>query len=94
MRQLQPTKDRLRLRDAIGHTHRLREVVETMGRLTAWAQLRSSGPGGAAGSDALRVFAMSRGWRRALLVYARSYAQQIESDYRHFVVAHEDDIIR
>ena len=94
MRALQPTEDRIRLRDAIGHPRRLQRVAATMAGLTASAQLRSSGLAGAASAESLRAFASTRGWRRALLASARTYAQQLERDYQHFVVAHEDDIIR
>ena len=92
MRELQPAEDRLRLRDAIGHPRRLRHVIETMGCLTAWAQLRSSGIAGAASGDTLRAFATTHGWRRALLAYARTYAQQLERDYQQFVASPEDDL--
>ena len=93
MRELQPTEDRLRLRDAVGHPRRLRRVMEAMGHLTAWAELRSAGRQGSADADALGAFARTGGWRRALVSYARGYAQQVVRDYERFVVAHEDDVI-
>ena len=93
MRELQPTDDRLRLKDAIGHPQRLRRVMETMGRLTAWAELRSSGRHDVAHADALSAFARTGGWRQTLLKYGRVYAHQVNADYQRFVVAHEDDVI-
>lgn len=93
MRDLQPTEDRLRLKDAIGHAQRLRRVMETMGRLTAWAQLRASGRHETATADVLTAFARTGGWRQSLIKYGRAYAHQVESDYRRFVVAHEDEMI-
>ena len=93
MREFQPTEDRLRLRDAIGHPRRLRRVMETMGHLTAWAQLRSSGRQGSAAADALSAFARTGGWRRKLVSEGRACAHQVQQDYQRFVVAHEDDVI-
>jgi uncharacterized protein (DUF2252 family) len=93
MRELQPTEDRLRLKDAVGHPRRLRRVMEAMGHLTAWAELRSSGRQGSASIDALSTFACTGGWRQALVSHGRAYARQVERDYQRFVVAHEDDVI-
>ena len=93
MRELQPTEDRLRLKEAIGHPQRLRKVMETMGRLTAWAELRTSGRHESATADVLSAFARTGGWRQALIKYGRAYAHRVEGDYRRFVVAHEDDVI-
>ena len=88
MRELQPSKDRLTLKDARGDAERLHSVVETMGRLTAWAQLRSSGRQGSASIDDLIAFAGDRQWRsmqRSTIAYGRAYEAQVRSDYRQFV---------
>ena len=88
VRELQPSKDRLTLKDARGDVGRLHSVVATMGRLTAWAQLRSSGRQGSATIDDLIAFARDRQWRsvqRSLIAYGRSYEGQVRHDYREFV---------
>jgi uncharacterized protein (DUF2252 family) len=90
LRELQPSKDRLTLKDARGHPRRLSSVIETMGRVTAWAQLRSSGRQGSATVDGLIAFADTSGWQRRLTDYGRSYAAQVERDYKVFVGAQEE----
>ena len=90
LRELQPSKDRLTLKDARGHPGRLRSVIKTMGRVTAWAQLRSGGRQGSATGDDLIAFAGASGWQRQLIDYGRSYAAQVERDYNQFVVAQKE----
>jgi uncharacterized protein (DUF2252 family) len=87
LRELQPTKDRLTLNDARGHLGLLRSVVETMGHVTAWAQLRSAGRQGSATIDDLIAFAGTTGWERRLIDYGQSYRAQVESDYARFCAA-------
>jgi uncharacterized protein (DUF2252 family) len=90
LRELQPSKDRLTLKDARGHPRRLRSAIETMGRVTAWAQLRSSGRQGSATADDLIAFADTSGWQRRLIDYGRAYAAQVERDYTVFVGAQKE----
>jgi uncharacterized protein (DUF2252 family) len=85
LRELQPSKDRLTLKDARGRPGRLRSVVSTMAHVTAWAQLRSSGRQGSAVADDLIAFAEASGWQRALIDYGRLYAAQVERDFKLFV---------
>ncbi len=61
-----------------------RELIEIMGRVTAYAHLRGSGRQGAANADDLLGFAGESGWRKRVLDYAQAYSQQVESDYRAF----------
>ena len=72
LRELQPSNDRLSLKDARGNQHHLRSAAKSMGRVTAWAQLRSSGRQGSAPADDLIAFAGASGWKRRLIDYARS----------------------
>jgi hypothetical protein len=58
-----------------------------MGRLTAWAQLRSSGRDGSATADDLIEFAEASGWKRRILEYGRQYATEVRRDYKEFVAA-------
>ena len=85
LRELQPSKDRLTLKDARGRPGRLRSVISTMAHVTAWAQLRSSGRQGSAVADDLIAFAEAGGWQRPLIDYGRLYAAQVERDFRVFV---------
>jgi uncharacterized protein (DUF2252 family) len=90
LRELQPTEDRLSLDKWNGRLSRLRRVVATMGHLTAWTQLRSRAHGGSAKGDELIAFGRDRQMRRALLKFARAYAQQVELDWQAFTSTLED----
>jgi uncharacterized protein (DUF2252 family) len=85
LRELQPSKDRLTLKDARGRPGRLRSVISTMAHATAWAQLRSGGRQGSAVADDLIAFAEASGWQRSLVDYGRLYAAQVERDFKVFV---------
>lgn len=87
LRELQPSNDRLTLDDARAHPGQLVSIAETMGHLTAWAQLRSSGRQGSVTIDDLIAFASSSRWRatrQALVDYGRSYQTQVVRDYEKF----------
>jgi uncharacterized protein (DUF2252 family) len=90
LRELQPSKDRLTLKDAKGRPGRLRSVISTMARVTAWAQLRSSGRQGSAVADDLIAFADDSSWQRPLIDYGRLYASKVERDYKVFVRAQKE----
>jgi uncharacterized protein (DUF2252 family) len=87
LRELQPTQDRVNLADHRGKPKRLKTIIEMMGQVTAWSQLRSSGRQGAAIADSLIAFAQTSAWHDPLLVYSRTYANQVEADYQVFVAA-------
>jgi uncharacterized protein (DUF2252 family) len=87
LRELQPTSDRLSLKDARGDARHLRSAAKSMGRLTAWAQLRSSGREGSATTDDLIEFAEAGGWKRRVIEYGRLYATEVGRDYKEFVAA-------
>jgi uncharacterized protein (DUF2252 family) len=90
LRELQPSKDRLTLKDARGRPGRLRSVISTMAHVTAWAQLRSSGRQGSAVADDLIAFAEDAKWQRPLIDYGRLYASKVERDYKVFVRAQKE----
>ena len=90
LRELQPSKDRLTLKDARGNPHHLRSAAKAMGHVTAWAQLRSSGRQGSATADKLIAFAGAGGWRQRLIDYGQSYDTQVQRDYKQFVDAQKD----
>jgi uncharacterized protein (DUF2252 family) len=87
LRELQPSKDRLTLKDARANPRHLRSAVKAMGRVTAWAQLRSSGRQGSATADDLITLAGASGWRRRLIDCGQSYDTQVRRDYKQFVDA-------
>jgi len=92
LRELQPTEDRLALQHWHGKLGRLGRVMTTIGRLVAWAQLRSSSRDGSARIDDLIAFAEQRGWRRALVRAAAEYTKRVESDWRVFADAPDETL--
>jgi uncharacterized protein (DUF2252 family) len=101
LKELQPTPDKLDLKDAKGKLGPFEKVVTTMGKLTAWAQLRSSGRQDSADSgcvtaleelalaDDLIAFAQDPHWYQPLLDYAQTYSKTVIQDYKHFCEALE-----
>lgn len=83
LRELQPSQDKIDLAEWNGKLSRLAKVLKTMGQITAWAQLRSTGRQGSAITDDLIAFATenSFNWRNAVLDYARNYSQQVKADF-------------
>ena len=84
IRQLQPSQNRLQLRQAGRRSNRLRRAVQTMGQLVAWSHLRSSGRQDAATTDTLGAFAVDKRWSQQLVEYAQIYSQQVEADWNTF----------
>ena len=84
LRELLPSQDRLQLAHWHGQVRRLEHVMDSMGKLVAWDQLRSGGRQGSATIDALIAFAHQPTWRKLLLEYAVSYSAQVVQDWQRF----------
>jgi hypothetical protein len=72
LRELQPEADKLDLRQIKAESGKLdfvdlQQAIDMMGRLTAWAQLRSAGRQGSVEADALISFGGRGGWVADLL---------------------------
>jgi hypothetical protein len=63
------------------------QVIEDMAKLTASAQLRSSGRQGSAIADELIAFAQIGQWQK-ILTYAIQYAKQVKLDYQEFLTGY------
>ena len=90
LKELQPTADRLDLARIAGKKGALGDVVQWMGRLAAWAQLRASGRDGTATADDLIAFA---GGGAALvdrwIIAAQELADVTLADYNIYCKAHD-----
>ncbi|HVI90430.1 MAG TPA: DUF2252 family protein [Dongiaceae bacterium] len=78
LRELQPEADKLdlheiRAEDGLDFTE-LQQAIDMMGRLTAWAQLRSAGRQGSVEADALIDFGGRSGWVGDLLTAGEAVA--------------------
>lgn len=89
LRELQPTEDRVSLDRATTSGEALRDFAATLGRLLAWAQLRSGGQGGSATTDALIAFGERQDWHASMLDTAETMALQVEQDWAVYAAAHD-----
>lgn len=89
LRELQPSEDRVTFDTARERPHELVNLARTLGYLTAWAHLRSSGREGSATADALIGFAEMRGWIGRTRGHAKRYAAMVMQDWKAFKVAHK-----
>lgn len=87
LRGLQPTEDRVTLGHAALADGGLVHTLATMGRLVAWAQLRSSGRQGSAAADELIDFGRREKWQRRLLDLSEDCAAQCRKDSAVFDAA-------
>jgi len=87
LRGLQPSEDRVELDRAGGDMKALGPLLATMGRIVAWAHLRSAGQGGSANVDALIDFGSRKKWRAPLLAASRECAAQVFADAKAYNAA-------
>lgn len=83
VKEMQPSQDRMDLRLCKGKKRRLADILNTMARLTAAAQLRSAGRQGSSDADDLIAFADSAGtWHKKILRYAEQAAAAMIKQYQ------------
>jgi uncharacterized protein (DUF2252 family) len=84
LRELQPLQDRMRMEAWGGDLESLRNVMVTMGRITAWAALRASGRERSATADELLAFAAERSWQSAVVAMAKRVTKRTFAEWRAF----------
>lgn len=84
LKGLQASEDRVALGAWGTSLEQLSSVVETMGRVLAWDQLRAAGRAGAANADALMAFAAGDGWIDELQQAAAQMARQNHRQWEVF----------
>jgi uncharacterized protein (DUF2252 family) len=91
LRALQPTEDRVTLggKSAQGASD-LEGVITVMGKLVAWAQLRSAGREGSAIADELIDFGQRNKWKARLLDASIECAGQVQRDWSTYAAAYDD----
>ncbi len=88
LRALQPSEDRVATaRLSTGH---LKELIDTMGKIVAWAHLRSASRQGSATLDELIDFGQRKKWQEKLLKTSLVCAQQVRADSAAFNAAYDD----
>jgi uncharacterized protein (DUF2252 family) len=89
LRSLQPSEDRVTLGRPGQSLDELAQLLQTMGQLVAWAQLRSAGRQGSASADELIDFGADQGWSKQLLLASLESAHQVQADAQTFNVAYD-----
>ena len=86
MREYQPSEEKIEISSSELNLDQksLEELIETLGKVVAWSQLRSSGRKGSANADALIEFAQNNRWHQAVLEYAQNYSQIVKANYEEF----------
>ena len=93
LKELQPDADRLDLAHIAEDRPALILALQTMARVTAWAQLRSTGRDGSAAADQLIEFARHEtGFASRLVAMARDLAAIVHADYKSFSDALDAEI--
>ncbi|MEP6874083.1 MAG: DUF2252 family protein [Burkholderiales bacterium] len=90
LRALQPAEDRVRLDQTNGDMSVLEPLIATMGRIVAWAQLRSAGRGGSASADELIELGSRKKWKEQLIAASHECAGQVRKDAKAFDSAYDD----
>lgn len=94
MRALQPAEDRVNLGKSERTERELAQLMDTMGRLLAWAQLRSAGRDGSADADELIEFGARPEWTAQLLEISRGCARQLTADAALYNQAWDEGSLR
>ncbi len=84
LKGLQPSEDRVAIGSWGKKLEHLTAVVETMGCLLAWDQLRASGRSGSANADALIAFGLRSDWAEEMLHTATALATRTNAQWNLF----------
>ncbi len=90
LRELQPSEDRITLDRSSQSMGELRQLIETMGRIVAWAHLRGTGRSGSAIADELIDYGQREKWKAKLLSASEHCAEQVRKDAATFNCAYDD----
>lgn len=87
LRELQSTKspiDCLKIKKWDDNLERSTALMQSLGKVVAWAHLRSSGHQGSATVDQLIDFGNKAKWKNEVMEYAKAYSQQVNLDWQEF----------
>ena len=94
LRALQPAEDRVNLNRSRTTESELEQVIGTMARLVAWAQLRSAGRDGSATADELIDFGRRKKWKDLLQGASHDCAVQVAKDAATYNLAWDEGLFR
>jgi uncharacterized protein (DUF2252 family) len=84
LKELQPSIDRLALTEWRRTPRRFQQAIEGMGRVAAWAHLRSCGRQGTATVEELQAYVAGKGWTAAAGTLAGGTAADIRKAWRTY----------
>ncbi len=94
LRELQPSADKVAIDGWDRKVSKLDKLLETMGQVLAWDQLRGSGSEPAATREQLRGFALDQSWRGPLQECALVCARQVERDSGVYAKAYDAGVFK
>jgi uncharacterized protein (DUF2252 family) len=89
LKELQPVDDKIDFLIIKDIQKDIARVIKDMARLTASAQLRSSGRQGAAIADELVAFGQDQHWQKPILEYSSAYSKQVKKDFQAYLQAYK-----
>lgn len=92
LRSLQPSEDRIAIATRKLKQIELSQLMDSMGKLLAWANLRCASREGAANTDELISFGHRKKWQGKLLDATKECAQQVRADAANFNAAFDDKV--
>lgn len=86
LKELQPSEDKINLSEAIHSSNwdSLNHLMKSLGKIIAWAHLRSSGRQGSAIADDFIAFSQTLDWQSAVLKYAQHYSEIVVKNFTDF----------
>jgi uncharacterized protein (DUF2252 family) len=94
LRALQPSEERISFDRAGANANDLEALIDTMGKLVAWAHLRGAGRSGSAIADELIDFGRRTKWHAPLLDASKECASQVRKDAARYNAAFDDGAFR
>lgn len=92
LRELQPQEDRIIIARSQQTVAELKEIIESMGKLVAWGQLRSSGREGSAIADDFIAFGRRKKWKEKLIAASKDLSLQVKRDSASFNLAYDSGV--
>jgi uncharacterized protein (DUF2252 family) len=92
LRGLQPSEDRIIIATGKHKSAELSQLMDSMGKLLAWGNLRCASHEGAAGADDLIAYGQRKKWQIKLMDIAQDCAQQVRTDAATFNAAYDNKV--
>lgn len=88
LKELQPSEQRVNLAAHDGSRGKLKTLIQNMGELAAWSQLRAAGWRGSALRETLIAFAEDPSWGKELLELSRERSEVMQGYWKEYCAAY------